>query len=196
MKTFSKLSFIFASILLFAVPNSLLAGDIAAGVSNNVDSTEAQPGFIDFDPPCVFSQTLPLQTYMHSNTNAYFLLGNGAVLDECSNFGVTGQSPPNFLAWNDAAINWDGSVPALPALIYFPSVVPDFSANLGAGGGTTGTVYLIAYDAGFNIVDFDSASITTNLQNLSVSATAIRAVVIAATYTSAEHWMVVDDLRF
>jgi len=196
MKTFLKLSLIFASILLFAVPNSVLAGEIVAGVSNDVEPAEAQPGLIDFDPPCFFSQTLPLQTYMHSNTNAYFLLGNGAVLDECSSFGVTGQSPPNFLAWNDTATNWDGSVPALPALIYFPSVVPDFSVNLGAGGGTTGTVYLIAYDAGFNIVDYDSASISTNLQNLSVSATAIQSVVIAATYTGAVHYMVADDLRF
>jgi hypothetical protein len=154
-----------------------------------------EPAAISFDPPCAFSETVPMQIYMNTNTNALFIGGNGAVLNECSNFDVIGQSPPYFLAWNANATNQDGSVPALPETIYFPNTVSSVSMNVGVGFGVTGTAVLIAYDAGFNIVDYATAPISQTLQNLTVNAAAIRLVVLLTT-DATDPVLVADDLSF
>jgi hypothetical protein len=50
----------------------------------DVETQVAQPGTINFDPPCGFRQTLPLQTapYLNPVTKAYFVRGEGAILNE------------------------------------------------------------------------------------------------------------------
>jgi hypothetical protein len=199
MRNFFKLSILVAMILLLVGANGVLAQDIEAGISNGPATAEAQTGFTDFDPPCFFAQTLPLVIYDNVtsplNYNVFFVQGNGAVLDQCSGFGVTGHSPPNFLAWNDQATNWDGSVPALPALFYFPTPIPSFSVKLGSGQGAAGTVYLVAVNSFNQVVDVDTATISANLQNLSVSGD-IKVVMITAAFTNPNRYMVADDLRY
>jgi hypothetical protein len=154
-----------------------------------------EPAAISFDPPCVFAETLPLQTYMHAATNAIFAFGNGAVLDECSNFDVIGHSPPYFLAWNANSTNQDGSVPALPEFIFFPSTVSTVSMNVGVGFGVTGTAVLVAFDAGFNVVDVATAPISQTMQNLTVNAAVIQAVALITSGAS-QPVLVADDLSF
>ncbi|KHE91328.1 MAG: hypothetical protein K8F52_12680 [Candidatus Scalindua rubra] len=201
MKNLLKLSIMLAALLVFTGTNTVIAqeavvsSNIEAGVSSNI-SASALPGNINFDPPSLFAQTLPLQTYMNNNTNAVFVGGNGAVLSENSNFGVTGHSSPNFLAYNPSTQNSDGSIPALPAIIYFPNPVNNVSMLAGAGS-TTGTVILAALDASFTVVAVDVKAITPAMQLLSVAWNpGIQAVVVVGNFTSANKWMVLDNLRF
>jgi hypothetical protein len=194
MKIFLKLIITFLAfifILGLTVPYSATAENIVDGVSDSISANDAQPGFTDFDPPCIFNQTLPLMIYMNQSTNAIFAAGNGAVLDECGNFGVTGHSPPNFLAWNSSTINFDGSVPALPEVIFFPSLVSAFSVNVGSFSGAGQTATLVALNAAFQPVDSDALTLTPNLQTLSVSAAGIQLVIIVGPSV-----MVADDINF
>ncbi len=197
MKNLVKLYMMLLVLSVFMGASNVIAQDVVGGVSTSGTGVAALEGSISFEPPILFNSTLPLETYMNSGTNALFVGGNGAVLEEGSSFGVTGHSPPNFLAYNPTTSNADGSVPALPAIIYFPTVVTDVKLNAGAGGGTTGNVILAALDAAFSVVATDIVAITPALQSLSVSYGAgIQAVVVVGQFTSNNRWMVLDDLRF
>jgi hypothetical protein len=151
---------------------------------------------MNFDPPCAFAQTLPMQIYMALETNAIFVSGNGSVLHECSNFGVTGHSSPYFLAWNGDLSNRDGSIPALPAGIIFTPNVSSVSMNVGAGLGVTGTVVLTAYDSNFNLLDTQTVPISSALQNLTVRASGNIFLVILSTQGATRPILVADDLRW
>ncbi len=74
-------------------------------------------------------------------------LNGGAILDECSNFGVTGYSPPNFLAFNCGATMSDGGIPLLPEKIIFQTEVTGLSLKLGSAGDVGETVKLVGADA-------------------------------------------------
>ena len=88
--------FTMGSSMLFAAD-----GDVVEGVSSNPAAYSSVPGFLDFDPSCVFGSSIPIMLENHPSTNLLFAGGNGAVLDECGGFGVTGHSSPNF---------WHGTV--------------------------------------------------------------------------------------
>ncbi len=183
-------------LFVFVGASNVIAQEITGGVSTSGSGVTALEGNISFEPPILFGSTLPLETYMNSATNAIFVGGNGAVLEEGSSFGVTGHSPPNFLAYNVLGTNVDGSVPALPAIIYFPSMVTRVSLNAGDGA-STGNVILAALDAGFSVVATDIKAITPALQNLSVNYNAgIQAVVVVGQFTGNDKRMVLDDLVF
>src|SRR3954453_23286232 len=57
--------------------------------------------FDDVNAPCNFADTVALRRYHGvSFKGSPKTLDGGAILNECSNFAVTGYSPPNFLAFN------------------------------------------------------------------------------------------------
>jgi len=189
-RTFSKFCLVSIVILGLAGSYPAFAGDVVDGVSDTA-LPQAQPGNIDFDPPCLFIDTLPLLVYMHTNTRALFVAGNGAVLDECSGFGVSGHSPPNFLVWNSGATNFDGSVPALPELIAFTQTVSGVSMKVGSATSAGKTAVLIALNPSFGVVDFDTVTISSAMQSLSVSGSNIAFAVLAGPSV-----LVADDLVF
>lgn len=174
------------------VPAETGVAQIRNGVSATVLAQVARPGFIDFDPPCQFSQTLPLQNapYMNPATRSHFARGEGAVLDECSGFGVSGFSPPNFLAWNCNATNFDGTRPALPAEIHFLNRVSEVSIKVGSLAAAGRRARLVAFDAAFSQIDAASTTLAANLQTLTVSAPEIRFVRLLGPCI-----MVADDFR-
>lgn len=177
-----------AASLVFVCPS--FAGEIVGGVSDEAQ-IESAPGNLDFDPPCLFAQTLPLIVEQNPATNAYFIVGNGAVLDACSNFDVSGYSPPNFLAWNCIANNLDGTTPDLPEVIQFSTPVSNFSCTIGTGL-DTGTAVIAALDAGFNVIDFDSVAVSPTMQLLQVSGNRnIKYIYVIGPCT-----LVMDDLQF
>jgi hypothetical protein len=176
--------------VMFAFP---VWAQIRDGVStDDVGIQVAQPRFINFDPPCVFAQTLPLQTgpYMNPGTRVFFVRGEGAVLDECGGFGVSGHSPPNFLAWNCNASNFDGTRPALPAEIKFLNPVSRVSIKVGGASAFGLRARLIAFDSTFSQIDAASATMTNNLTTLTVDAPGIRYVRLNGPCV-----LVADDLR-
>jgi hypothetical protein len=176
-----------------AGPTSASLADRAHnGVYGGVVIQVARPGRIDFDPPCSFAETLPLQDapYMNPATRAFFARGWGAVLNQCSGFSVTGFSPPNFVAWNCEATNFDGTTPALPAEIHFLSSVSEVSVKVGSAANAGSTARLAAFDAFLNRVAVASTTLDVDLKTLTVSAPGIKSVRLTGPCI-----MIADDFR-
>jgi hypothetical protein len=184
-----------ASLTLLTLANPSRAQNhdgVAAGPSMRVLSVRQQPALppqalaavnlIDFDDnsePCTFLQTKALRT-KYAALGVYFDgpagLDGGAILDECSNFGVSGHSSPNFLAFNTFAVLSDGGVPQGPETIKFAFPVNTVKILAGAG---SGTIKMEAFDGGGNSLGGNSISAGGALQGLGVAAPGIRSVVIS-----------------
>jgi hypothetical protein len=149
---------------------SLSGGGEAAAVA-------ALATLIDFDDlaqPCNFNLTTHL-------TSAYSAMGvlfvgpggndGGAILDECSNFSVTGYSSPNFLAFNPTSSMSDGGIPRPPETIQFPGGATQVQALVGSGDPTLAGILatMIAYDTGGAVVDSSSVELLPAVTPLSVS---------------------------
>ena len=156
----------------------------------------SSPGFVNFDDApstCSFSDTV-------ATTNEYAAFGvtfsgpggndGGAVLDECSNFGVTGYSSPNFLAFNTGASNSDGGVPQGPETMTFDPLINSLTLNCGANAG--GTVTLECFDGGGASLGSDTINVSSVLSPLTVADSGIASCVVS--FTAA--LMVCDDLDF
>jgi hypothetical protein len=115
------------------IVNGVEVDEFGLLVSTNSLSTPLDvPNSLTFDPPCGFRNALPVSKYPYKHLGFSFK-GNGAVLNECSNFFVTGYSPPNFLAFNcesDPLVN--GKVPSLPLKITFKPPVSSVSFRIGS----------------------------------------------------------------
>ncbi|MBK1731087.1 hypothetical protein [Thiococcus pfennigii] len=151
---------------------------------------------IDFDDvsaPCLFSETTALR-------DAYSGLGvefegpdsddGGAIMDECGNFGVTGQSSPNFLAFNTSAAMSGGGIPRGPETLRFDPVVSLVQANVGSPN--VGTIVAEAFDGAGALLDSETLSGTTDLQTILLEGAGIASVVL----TFQGQTLVVDDLAF
>lgn len=137
-------------------------------------------------------------------TNEYQALGvvfmgpggndGGAILDESSSFDVTGQSSPNFLAFNSGAILADGGTPQPPETLLFDPPVSQVQAKVGVGFGAAGSVVMEAFNESGALVATQTATIASSeLQVLRVEGDQIVRVVISA--TGLPFW-VLDDLWF
>jgi len=202
-----------AGLVLFLVP-SLVHAQVQFGVQTGPDQVEpgrhalggSSPGFVNFDDntePCGFSATTRV-------TNEYAAFGvtfsgpggndGGAVLDECSSFGVTGHSPPNFLAFNSGGVMSDGGFAIGPETMAFsvPPAAGQSGATVtmlcGAGFGTTGDITLECFNSGGGSLGSDIIPISDVLSQLQVSASDIASCVMS--YNSSTTFMVCDDLAF
>jgi hypothetical protein len=155
------------------VENGVQTG-VAAGVSAAGGFEASVPGDIDFDDgpkPCNFSETVALTTEYSALGVVFSGPGGndgGAILDQCGNFGVTGHSPPNFLAFNTDSNLSNGGIPRGPETLTF-SVSAD-TVTINGGHDLAGTITLECFDAGAATVGSQSISGTSALQPLSVTA--------------------------
>ena len=104
------------------------------GSPTSVDSVSAPldvPNSLNFSPPCSFYQTVPVVKNSYKYLG-FSLKGNGAVLNECGSFNVTGHSSPNFLAFNCNSVLLDGKTPSLPERITFKPPVSSVSFRIGS----------------------------------------------------------------
>lgn len=197
-----------ALLLLLALP-SVASAAVIGGVEVPGTPPTSPPGgsaihrttsavFINFDDasqPCAFMYTTAL-------SGAYSALGvtfegpgghdGGAVLDQCGNFGVSGHSAPNFLAFNSTALCADGGVPRAPETLHFSPPVTQVSmlVALGYGGGPE-PVTLRAYDASNVLVSGQSITPLPAVQLMSVTGPGIAKVVIDGPSV-----FIIDDLAF
>ena len=132
------------------------------------------PGHIDFDDAtasCTFAATVALTTG-YAGIGAVFSgpggLDGGAILDQCGNFGVSGYSPPNFLAFNLGATLSNGGIPQGPETVVFSQAVDTVSVN--AGHGSAGNITLECFASGGGSVGQQTIVGNPTLQPLSVSA--------------------------
>ena len=164
-----------------------------------LDDLSWQPeryGFIDFDDsvePCVFGSTTALRTKYAAlgvNFDGPALLDGGAILDECGNFGVTGQSSPNFLAFNTSAVLSNGGIPRGPETIRFDSEVS--WVEILAGQSLAGTITMEGFDVGGSSLGSTSITGASALAPLTLRTVGIRRVVISFTGPL----LVLDDLSW
>ncbi len=153
-------------------------------------------GLINFDElsaPCLFFFTVAL-------TDEYDPLGvtfsgpggfnGGAVLDECSNFGVTGYSPPNFLAFNSESDLADGGIPDGPETLTFTPPVD--SVRISGGSVEAIPIMMECFDDLGASMGSSSITATPALQTLRVANTGIETCVLSFTGESAAF----DDLVY
>ncbi|MCH8880031.1 MAG: hypothetical protein IID34_09125 [Planctomycetes bacterium] len=154
---------------------------------------------IDFDDvfaPCSFSNTVHL-------TDAYAPQGilfdgpggndGGAILHECGNFGVSGHSFPNFLAFNANAILMDGGIAQDPETLHFDFPVSQVEIYAGAGfDGVGEQINLEAFDVANSLIDSDTITLSPTMSPLNVSGIGI----VKAVVTSVASAFVLDDLSF
>jgi hypothetical protein len=139
--------------------------------------------FDDVTAPTLFADTEPL-------TDRYAALGvtfsgpeegaGGAILDATS-FMITGESPPNFLAFSSSANYTSGKPADGPGTITFAS--PIHSASINAGQSSGGTVTVTAFDGSIPV----SSSFRTSAQavaTLSVQAARITSLRLEFTGTA------------
>jgi hypothetical protein len=135
-----------AAVLVGVAVQAALAGQqpVRAGVgpaAGKVVGSAVVPGtpgsvvnFDDVNAPCNFADTVALRRYHGvSFKGSPKTLDGGAILNECSNFAVTGYSPPNFLAFNCNASLSNGGIPRLPESINLGTESSNVSLALGSG---------------------------------------------------------------
>lgn len=150
--------------------------------------------FDDFAAPCAFvnsSGPLTSRYAAQGVTFAGIQSNGGAVLDQCGNFGVTGHSSPNFLAFNVVAVNTlpGGGTPVGPETITFAEPVSAVQINVGHE--SSGIITLqCSGDAG--PISASTVVGTSTLVTLSVQGGPISACTLSFTGSA----LVVDDLAF
>ncbi len=155
------------------VENGVQAGAVS-GVPAAGGFEASVPGDIDFDDgtqPCNFASTVALTTEYSALGVVFSGPGGndgGAILDECGNFGVSGYSAPNFLAFNINSSLSNGGIPRGPETLTFSVAVDTVAIN--GGGDSAGTITLECFDAGAASVGSQSITGTSALQPLSVTA--------------------------
>jgi hypothetical protein len=154
----------------------------------------------DFDTvnaPCFFSQTTALRNELRKlgiKFKGNTTLNGGAILNECGNFGVTGQSSPNFLAFNCNALLSDGGTPKLPETIIFSSPYPqNVNLKIGSSSDAGDVVKLTAKDSLGNTVDTANVTLSSGLQSVTLSASEIKKIKLTG---KAACVAVVDDIYF
>ena len=150
---------------------SAAEADVKDGVSLRATQNDAAlpRRLTTFDPPCQFQNTLPLANspYMNPKTRVFFRGGNGSVMNSCANFAVTGFSGANFLAWNCATRNADGTVPTLPAEFEFSTLISSMAIRVGStNAGATAT--LVGLNSSRAVIARHTVTLTSALQQMSV----------------------------
>jgi hypothetical protein len=163
---------LFLSLILTSVTKAA----VVDGVESGSVTLSATANSINFDPPCAFLSTLPLMgaAYMDPATQSVVIDGEGAVINECGNFGVTGYSAPNFLAWNCNTLNNDGTKPVLPLEMKFSRSAASISIKVASSSNAGSIARLRVYNAAHGQIGLVSATLTANAQTLSLVKTGIR----------------------
>jgi hypothetical protein len=148
---------------------------------------------IDFEipgAPCDFNQTSPLTDYYQSQGVTFSGPGSGlggAVLNQCSNFGINAHSGTDFLAFSNITYGVG------PEKVSFSSPQSAVSIWAGDGNEQVNVFVLAAYDSGNNLL---AEQVVDNIQGqwqqLSVSANDISYVTLGY----AGEFAVWDDLSF
>lgn len=184
-----------ARLFAMIVATSLTAGPVALAVATPAAALAPTPSvLINFDDlvaPCVYadSSATTLQGRYLSQGVAFSgpdgTTATGArILNQCGNFGVTGHSPHNFLAFN-AKIGFDD-----PETATFTNPVNNLSFKI---GGQPASMTARAFNAAGAVIETQTGSYGFSLLNVTMTASGIKRLEINATSTG--HW-VIDDVSW
>ena len=182
-----------AGALALAALTAPAGGAQAVRNGGGISTRSATPGAVDFDPPTTFKETLPLRGFYLNPKTGMSFAGGGAVLSSGANFGVTGFSPPDFLAFDCGSRNADGTAAKLPMQIKFSKPVLGVSMKVGSlnDAGTSAT--LTAFDAKGAKLGQRSVIAAAAMQTLGVSAVVGQAPIASVKLTGPCN-LVVDDI--
>jgi len=143
--------------------------------------------FDDVDAPCGFGST-PQLSAEYEGLGVLFEgpqdPSGGVILNACGNFGVTGYSGSNFLAFNVTGVS------TVTETIWFAD--PVGTVSLQAGSSSAGNITLRAFDQGGTELDQVTRPLSTALTTWEVNGEGIVRVVVESTATV----FVLDDLSF
>jgi hypothetical protein len=105
--------------------------------------------FDELSAPCGFAATTKFK-----KDHGVKFMGSGAVLNECSNFQVTGYSPPNFLAFNCQVGLSTGAKAKLPETMSLKYDAASVSFLVGGDVGKSLHVHVERSDGAFADGDF------------------------------------------
>jgi hypothetical protein len=165
-----------ALVAILVLPASALGG------TRTINFDDAGPPPPD-PAPSLFMNTHPL-TDRYAGMGVTFAGpedGAGGAILNASSFNITGESAPNFLAFNPSASYPSGKHPTGPETITFAT--PIHSASINAGQPSGGTVTVTAFDGSTPV----SSSFRTSAQaiaTLSVQATRITSLRLEFTGTA------------
>ncbi len=157
--------------------------------------------FLDLDQtpaPSSFLDATPVSTEFEDVYGVTFIgpapEDGGAILDEAIGFGVSGQSSPNFLAFDESATYSGGGAPRGPQTLEFagPNLEVQINAGLCESCGDSGTLSLECFDAEGESLGIDSIVGSATLQTLGVRAIRIFSCELSFTSTTA----IFDDLVY
>jgi hypothetical protein len=162
--------------------NTLKAGAQGAG------------GVVTFDENagvCSFNQTQAVNGVVEAVTIRGRFPNGGAILDECSNFGVSALSSPNFLAFNIGAAYTGGAVPRLPELFQLPGTYSSISVSLSGGHQPGYPMSIVAFGPG-GIVDSVDLVTSSGWETHTLSGSGISGFVLLGDPLT----LVVDDVQY
>jgi len=180
----------FASVL----SNALSTDSMQAMLSFIKDQQTADGGgvtnFDDVTAPCLFVDTH--QLFGREQFAAFFspLPNGGAILNECSNFGVSAHSPPNFLAFYSLGAYTLGGTPILPEAILVGANKTSVSLWVSGGAKPGYPVALVALGAGA-VQQIITTTLTSDWVQITLSGSVIQAVALIGSPLQ----LVVDDIE-
>ncbi len=169
-----------------------------ASSASSSSTTQREPReilitFEDADGPCRFPETSALRdryTQLGVTFSGPEDVGGGAILGDCSKFGVEGYGGYRFLAFNAAARLAGGGVPKGPEVLSFSWPVQNVEVL--AGSPAQGSVSLICLDGDGAPAGWATIELAKALQPLSVSSRNIASCQIDFDAGA----LVLDNLRF
>jgi hypothetical protein len=174
------------------------AGVVAGLTLSFAMGADAAEVFIDFDDrpaSCLGTETDPLTDQLADQGVTFE--GTGGVFDDCSNFGVVGHSPPNFLAYSQSIRFQTGDRGEGFDTMRFALPVSEVSFLAGRAIFNT-TLRVSAFNAANDLVDEEMMPLDAVMQVVTVAGPEIVRVDYESNTTSpgAIEEFVIDDLRF
>lgn len=208
------LAMLFVLLAMALLPGTALAtvvdgvavdGTVPAQALGNSQDTR-QPivlGQIKFDDApaqCAFMLSNPLRNEYQARGVVFAgnaPLNGGAILDQCGIFGVSGYSPPNFLAFSSVGPMANGGIPNGPERMLFTTPVSSVEMKIGSSDSRFQSISatLMAYDAVHVLEASATAQLSSAMQIMNVSAHGIVEVDVDVSCSYCESW-VIDDLAF
>jgi hypothetical protein len=180
----------FPSVLANALSPESVAATLRLIKGHPSPTTAGLTNFDNVSAPCDFPSTSPLLGLEQFAGFAAPAPDGGAVLNECSGFGVNPHSPPNFLAFNDITGYYDPSgIPKTPELIYVAKTTSNVSLWISGGDNPSYPYAVVAYGS-TGVLGVVPAHTTEEWIQISLNASGIIAIGLVGN----PGYLLVDDI--
>lgn len=146
--------------------------------------------FDNVNAPCLFGETTPLLGLEQFALFFAPLPNGGAILNECSNFGVNALTPPNFLAFNNTSTYEAGGIPRTPELIVVGQNKSTVSLWV-SGGSSPGFLLAVVALGNDRVQEIVTTTTSPGWVQIFLKRPGIEAVALVGNPL----WLVVDDIE-